>query len=76
MYDGYINAAKEVFGPRVNIVIDRFHVAKHYREGLDSLRKREMRRLKQILSEPEYQSLKGAMSSPCRLLIILPHFRH
>ncbi|NOY72104.1 MAG: hypothetical protein GXP14_06965 [Gammaproteobacteria bacterium] len=46
MYDGYINAAKEVFGHRVKIVIDRFHVAKHYRSGLDSLRKREMKRLK------------------------------
>lgn len=61
MYDGYINAAKEVFGNRVKIVIDRFHVAKHYRDGLDSLRKREMRRLKKALTEEEYQSLKGVM---------------
>ncbi len=28
MYDGFINAAKEVFGKRTRIVIDRFHVAK------------------------------------------------
>ena len=26
MYDGFINAAKEVFGMRVKITIDRFHV--------------------------------------------------
>ena len=28
MYDGFINAAKEVFGDKVKIIIDRFHVAK------------------------------------------------
>jgi len=61
MYDGYINAAKEVFGCRVKIVIDRFHVAKHYRDGLDTLRKREMKRLKKTLSEQDYESLKGVM---------------
>ena len=38
MYDGFINAAKEVFGKRVRIVADRFHVAKLYREGLENLR--------------------------------------
>ena len=27
MYEGFVNAAKEVFGKRVKIVIDRFHVA-------------------------------------------------
>jgi len=30
MYDGFINAAKEVFGKRIQIVVDRFHVAKLY----------------------------------------------
>ena len=39
MYDGFINAAKEVFGKRTKIVIDRFHVAKLYRKGLDTLYK-------------------------------------
>ena len=28
MYEGYLNAAKESFGENVEIVIDRFHVAK------------------------------------------------
>jgi len=47
MYEGFVNAAKEVFGKRVKIVMDRFHVAKRYRSGLDSLRKHECKRLKQ-----------------------------
>jgi len=44
MYDGFIYAAQEVFGQRVKIVIDRFHVAKLYRKGLDTLRKQELQR--------------------------------
>jgi transposase len=61
MYDGYINAAKEVFGKRVHIVADRFHVAKLYRDGFETLRKKELRRLKKDLSEKAYRELKGAM---------------
>jgi transposase len=61
MYEGFVNAAKEVFGKRVKIVIDRFHVAKLYRSGLDKLRKQELKRLKQELSGEEYGQLKGAM---------------
>nr|QNO45690.1 hypothetical protein BIAKIMPD_00002 [Methanosarcinales archaeon ANME-2c ERB4]QNO47859.1 hypothetical protein DJFEGNLO_00013 [Methanosarcinales archaeon ANME-2c ERB4] len=61
MYDGYINAAKEVFGEDVVVVIDRFHVAKLYREGLDNLRKKEIARLKTELAEEEYKKLKGVM---------------
>ena len=54
MYAGFVHAAKEVFGKRVQIVIDRFHVAKLYRSSLDSLRKHELKRLKQELSEEAY----------------------
>jgi transposase len=61
MYDGFVNAAKEVLGKRVKVVIDRFHVAHHYRNGLDTLRKKELKRLKQELSEDDYGQLKGAM---------------
>jgi transposase len=61
MYEGFVNAAKEVFGKRVKIVIDRFHVAKLYRRSLDRLRKHELKRLKQELSEEAYGQLKGAM---------------
>jgi len=52
MYEGFINAAKKVFGKNI-IVIDRFHVAKLYREGLDKLRKKELKCLKEKLSEEE-----------------------
>jgi transposase len=43
MYSGFINAAKEVFGSRVTIVIDRFHVAKNYRGAIEILRKKEIK---------------------------------
>lgn len=61
LYDGYINAAREVFGRRVRIVADRFHVAKLYRKGVDDLRKTELKRLKKTLPKDEYKGLKGAM---------------
>lgn len=61
MYDGYINAVKEVFGNKIKVVIDRFHVAKNYRSCLDSLRKQELKRLKKELNEIDYARLKGAM---------------
>ena len=61
MYDGFINAVKEVLGKRIRIIIDRFHVVRLYRDDLDGLRKKEMRRLKKELPEKEYGKLKGAM---------------
>ena len=61
MYDGFINAAKEVLGKKVKIIIDRFHVAKLYRKSLDTLRKSEMKRLKNILSKEKYTKLKNVM---------------
>jgi transposase len=60
MYEGYANAVKEVL-PGVPLVVDRFHVAKAYRECADKLRKREMRELKECLGEDEYAGLKGVM---------------
>ena len=59
LYQGFISAAKSVFGRRVAICADRFHVAKGYREGLDSLRKKEMKRLRQTLSKEAYGALKN-----------------
>ena len=61
MYEGYTNAATEVFVNDVIIVVDRFHVAKLYRKGMDGLRKKEIKRLKKELSEEEYKNLKGVM---------------
>jgi transposase len=60
MYPGYINAVKEVLQQAL-VVIDRFHVAKLYREGADALRKQELKRLRQELPEAEYKQLKGSL---------------
>ncbi len=60
MYEGYTEALSEELS-KVRIVIDRFHVAKTYRDGVDGLRKREMKRLKSALSEEEYKQLKGSL---------------
>ncbi len=60
MYDGYINAVKEEL-PDADVVVDRFHVAKAYRECADEARKSELKKLKQELSETEYDQLKGLM---------------
>jgi transposase len=61
LYEGYTEAAREVFGEKVVIVADRFHVARLYRKEVDTLRKKEMRRLKRELAEEEYKKLKGSM---------------
>ena len=60
MYEGYTEAIREEL-PHVRLVIDRFHVARAYRDGLDSLRKAELKRLKRALSTQEYKTLKGSM---------------
>ena len=60
MYDGFVNAVTNVFGSKV-VVIDRYHIAKLYREPLDKLRIAEMKRLKQELPAEEYAKLKGVM---------------
>jgi len=60
MYDGFVNAAIDVFGSRL-VVIDRYHVAKLYREPLDELRISEMKRLKKELDSEEYAKLEGMM---------------
>ena len=45
----------------IEVVVDRFHVAKNYRECVDKVRKRECRRLKKELPEAEYEEIKGVM---------------
>jgi transposase len=61
LYEGYINAVKEVFGKKVLVVADRFHVAKLYRKGLDDVRKKEMKRLKEELPKADYKEFQGVM---------------
>lgn len=60
MYDGFVNAAIEVFGAQT-VVVDRYHVAKLYRKPLDKLRVKEMKRLKKELDSEEYSKLEGMM---------------
>jgi transposase len=43
------------------VVVDRYHVAKNYRECVDKVRKRECRRLKKELPETEYEEINGVM---------------
>ena len=45
----------------MNVVTDRYHVAKNYRDCVDTARKRECRRLKDELPEAEYDKLKGML---------------
>jgi len=65
MWDGYVNAVEEFSHAHkdvlLQIVVDRFHVAKNYRECVDKVRKKESRRLKTELSTEEYERLKGVM---------------
>jgi len=62
LYDGFVQAATEVFGSGA-VVVDRFHVAKLYREPLDALRIKELARLKTELPDEEYAELAGIMWS-------------
>lgn len=69
MWDGYIKAVEEFEQAHdevsLVVVVDRFHVAKNYRNCVDTLRKSERHRLQKELSETEYESLKGVLW-PCR----------
>lgn len=60
MYEGFTEAVREEV-KSAQLVIDRFHVTRKYREGVDSLRKQELKRLKQELSVEVYSQLKGSM---------------
>jgi transposase len=56
MWDGYVEAAREVFGDGVAITIDRFHVMKNFQEGLTAAR----RELQRGLSSETKAKLKGS----------------
>jgi len=60
IWDGYITAVQEVL-PKATIVLDRFHVARHYRDGVDELRKQELRRLGKELPQAEQDALKHTL---------------
>jgi len=60
MYEGYREAVREEL-PTARIVVDRFHVAGHYHQAADGMRKQELSRLKQELPPEKYQGLKGSL---------------
>jgi transposase len=60
LWEGYITAVQEVL-PHATIVLDRFHVARHYRDGVDELRKQEVRRLRKELPKETADELKQTL---------------
>ncbi len=55
MWDGYVNAAKEVFGQSFRVTIDRFHVVKNFQEQLIHAR----REIQRELDKEQAKELKG-----------------
>ena len=55
MWDGYVEAVKEVFDVRVRITIDRFHVMVNFQEGLTDAR----REIQRALPKEAVAELKG-----------------
>jgi transposase len=55
MWDGYVNAAKEVFGEAFRVTIDRFHVVKNFQEQLTKAR----REIQRGMGKEDAKELKG-----------------
>jgi transposase len=55
MWDGYVNAVKEVFGAAFCVTIDRFHVVKNFQEQLTQAR----REIQRGMGKEEAKELKG-----------------
>lgn len=55
MWDAYVNATAEVFGGKVRVTIDRFHVMKNFQEHLTEAR----REIQRGLGKEEAKELKG-----------------
>ncbi len=58
MYDGFTEAVREEV-KSAKLVIDRFHVSRKYRNSVNKLRKQEVKRLKEELTEGDYLQLKA-----------------
>jgi transposase len=66
MWEGYVTAIEAFIAAHADVtaclVIDRFHVAQHYRDDFDELRKSELRSLKKTLPTATYdQDCKGTL---------------
>jgi transposase len=55
MWEGYVEAVREVFGEKVRITIDRFHVMKNFQDHLTAAR----REIQRSLPAEEAKALKG-----------------
>ena len=55
MWEGYTEAAREVFGATIRVVIDRFHVMKNFQERLEKAR----REIQKTLHPEAAKGLKG-----------------
>jgi transposase len=60
MWEAYVRAAEEVL-PHAALVIDRFHVATHAADAVDTLRKAELKRLRKSLTPAQAADLKHTM---------------
>jgi transposase len=60
MWEGYITAVQEVL-PRATLVIARVHVAQPYRDGVDELRKQDVRRLRHELPKAAQEQFKQTL---------------
>jgi len=60
IWEGYITAVQEAL-PDATIVLDRFHVARQYRNAVDDLRKQEVRRLQKELPKAAQDGLKHTL---------------
>ena len=56
MWDGYVEAVKEVFLGKVRVTIDRFHVMQNFQDRLTQAR----REIQRALSLEEAKALKGS----------------
>ena len=56
MWDGYVEAHREEFGPGIRITIDRFHVMKNFQDRLSEAR----RELQNRLDKEQAKELKGS----------------
>jgi transposase len=56
MWDGYVEAAREAFGPEIRVTIDRFHVMKNFQDRLTGAR----RELQGQLPPEAKKRLKGS----------------
>jgi len=60
IWEGYSTAVEEAL-PDATIVLDRLHVIRHARDGVDSLRKQAVRRLKKELPKDAAEELKHTL---------------